>query len=114
MAFKAAVKVADPVLLEPIMTVEVSTPDDYMGDVVGDLNSRRGQVDNIEDRANMKVISGKVPLGEMFGYATSLRTLSSGRAVYTMEFREYDEVPKNIQTEIIGANTTDPKKDEEE
>jgi len=114
MAFKAAVKAADPVILEPIMSIEVSTPEDYMGDVVGDLNSRRGQIDNIEDRANMKVISGKVPLGEMFGYATSLRTLSSGRAVYTMEFGNYDEVPKNIQNDIIGAGATDSKKDDSE
>ena len=71
--------------------------------MVGDLNSRRGQVDNIEDRGNMKVITGQVPLGEMFGYATSLRTLSSGRAVYTMEFDRYTEVPKNIQDDIVGA-----------
>lgn len=103
MAFRAAMKLADPVLLEPIMKIEVSTPENYMGDVVGDLNSRRGQIDNIEDRANLKIISGKVPLGEMFGYATTLRTLSSGRAVYTMEFGEYAAVPKNIQDEIIGA-----------
>lgn len=103
MAFKAAMRKADPVLLEPMMKVEVSTPEQYMGDVVGDLNSRRGQIDNIEDRANLKIITGQVPLSEMFGYATSLRTLSSGRAVYTMEFKQYVEVPKNIQNEIIGA-----------
>lgn len=103
MAFRSGVRKARPVLLEPIMAVEVTTPDDYMGDVVGDLNARRGQVDNIEDRSNAKIISSQVPLAQMFGYATTLRTLSSGRAVYTMQFDHYQEVPKNIQEEIVGA-----------
>ena len=103
MAFRDGVRQADPVLLEPIMKVEVTTPEEYMGDVVGDLNSRRGQIEGIEDRSNAKVIAAFVPLGDMFGYATHLRTLSSGRAVYTMEFDRYEEVPKNIQEEISGA-----------
>lgn len=109
MAFRSGVKKAKPVLLEPIMEVEVTTPDDYMGDVVGDLNSRRGQVDNIEDRSNAKIISAQVPLAQMFGYATTLRTLSSGRAVYTMQFDHYQDVPKNIQEEIIGVQQKEDK-----
>jgi len=103
MAFRDGFKKADPVLLEPIMKVEVTTPEDYMGDVVGDLNSRRGHVEGIEDRANTKIIASQVPLGDMFGYATSLRSMTQGRAAYVMEFDHYEEVPKNIQEEIVGT-----------
>ncbi len=110
MAFKNGFKRAAPVLLEPIMKVEVITSENYMGDVVGDLNSRRGHIEGIADRANVKVIDGLVPLAEMFGYATQLRSLSSGRANYTMEFDHYQEVPRNIQQEIVGATATEEKK----
>ncbi len=103
MAFKDGVKKAAPVLLEPIMKVEVTTPDNYMGDVVGDLNSRRGQVEGIEDRMNIKVISALVPLADMFGYATQLRSMSQGRANYSMQFDHYKEVPRNIQETLVGA-----------
>lgn len=110
MAFRSGVKSAAPVLLEPIMAVEVTTPETYMGDVVGDLNSRRGQIEEIEDRANVKVITAKVPLGEMFGYATQLRSMSSGRANYSMLFDHYREVPRGVQEDIIGATTTTKRK----
>jgi len=86
MAFKAAARKANAVLLEPVMKVEVVTPEDYMGSIVGDLNAKRGQIDEMTDRANAKVILAKVPLSEMFGYATSLRSMTQGRANYTMEF----------------------------
>ncbi|PIT97940.1 MAG: elongation factor G [Candidatus Andersenbacteria bacterium CG10_big_fil_rev_8_21_14_0_10_54_11] len=103
MAFRQGLAKADPVLLEPIMKVEVTVPEEYMGDVVGDLNSRRGQVNNIADREKIKVIDAQVPLAEMFGYATSLRSMSQGRAVYVMEFDHLQEVPRNVQEEIVGA-----------
>lgn len=107
MAFREGMRLADPVLLEPIMKVEVVTPENYMGDVVGDLNSRRGQILSINDRVNLKVIDSTVPLGEMFGYATQIRSMSQGRASYTMHFDHYEEVPRNVQEEIVGAT---PKK----
>jgi hypothetical protein len=91
---------ADPVLLEPIMKVEVVTPEEYMGNVVGDLNSRRGQIDEMSHRGNAKVIDAKVPLAEMFGYVTELRSMSQGRATSTMEFFEYKEVPRNVLEKI--------------
>ncbi|HSX24937.1 MAG TPA: elongation factor G [Candidatus Andersenbacteria bacterium] len=102
MAFREGMKNADPVLLEPIMKVEVVTPEQYMGDVVGDLNSRRGQIISLTDRTNLKVIDAIVPLGSMFGYATQVRSMSQGRANYTMHFDHYEEVPRNIQEEIAG------------
>ncbi|MFH0840703.1 MAG: elongation factor G [bacterium] len=102
LAFKAACAKAEAVLLEPIMKVEVVTPEDYMGNVVGDLNSKRGQIDEMTDRANMKIIKAKVPLAEMFGYATALRSMSQGRASYTMEFLRYSEAPNHIVEKIIG------------
>ena len=105
MAIKAGVRRASPVLLEPIMDVEVVTPQDYMGDIIGDLSSRRGKVGAMTDRAGAQVIAASVPLGEMFGYATSLRSLSQGRAVYTMQFAQYEEVPTSKAEEIINANT---------
>ncbi len=104
MAFREGMRTADPVLLEPIMKVEVITPEQYMGDVVGDLNSRRGQILSITDRVNLKVIDATVPLGSMFGYATQVRSMSQGRANYTMHFDHYQEVPRNVQEEIVGAS----------
>ncbi|MFH1537094.1 MAG: elongation factor G [Patescibacteria group bacterium] len=101
MAFKAAVKKASPVILEPIMKVEAITPEKFMGDVIGDLNSKRGQVEEMTDRGQNKVVAAKVPLASMFGYATQLRSLTQGRASYSMEFFEYQEVPRNVATEII-------------
>ncbi|MFA5197857.1 MAG: elongation factor G [Patescibacteria group bacterium] len=100
-AFREACQKAKAVLLEPIMKVEVVTPEDYMGNIVGDLNSKRGQIDQLSDRGNAKVILAKVPLSEMFGYATSLRSMSQGRASYTMEFLHYAEVPRNVAEAIM-------------
>ncbi len=102
MAFRHAVPKANPVLLEPIMKLEVLTPEEYMGDIVGDLNRRRGVVEGMGDRSNSKVIKAKVPLSEMFGYVTDLRTNSSGRATSTMEFSHFDEAPKGIADEVIA------------
>ncbi|WP_373519336.1 elongation factor G [Pricia sp.] len=103
MGYKAAAKAARAVLMEPIMKIEVLTPEENMGDIVGDLNRRRGTISNMGDRAGAKVIKGEVPLSEMFGYVTSLRTLSSGRATSTMEFSHYAETPSNIAEEVIKA-----------
>lgn len=100
--FKDGCRKADPVLLEPIMKVEVITPSEYMGDVMGDLNSRRGRIEGMEQRGNAQVIRAFVPLANMFGYATDLRSLTQGRAVYTMVFGYYDEVPANLAEEIIA------------
>ena len=102
MAFQAAAKKADPVLLEPMMAVEVVTPEDFMGDVIGDLNSRRGKINHMEPRVNFQVITASVPLSEMFGYATTLRSLTQGRANYSMQFERYDEVPKAIADGIVA------------
>lgn len=103
-AVKEAYKYCDPVLLEPIMKVDVTTPDDYMGDVMGDISSRRGQIQGQENRGNALIISAFVPLSEMFGYATTLRTLTQGRGTYTMTMDHYEETPKNIADEIINKN----------
>ena len=100
MAFRAAAEKAKPVLLEPMMNVEVVTPEEYMGTVVGDLNGKRAQIQEMGDRGNVKTVKAIVPLAEMFGYATSLRSLTQGRASYSMEFREYMEVPSNVAKEI--------------
>jgi elongation factor G len=102
MAFKEAVRRADPVLLEPIMDVEVVTPIDYMGDVIGDLSSRRGKIGGMTQRGEAQVIGASVPLSEMFGYSTQLRSLTQGRAVYSMQFSRYEEVPKSKAEEIIS------------
>ena len=102
MAFKDAARKAKPVLLEPIMEVEVVTPEDYMGDVIGDLNSRRGKVEGMEQRGTSHVVGAQVPLSEMFGYATDLRSRTQGRATYTMQFDSYQEVPKSIAEEITA------------
>ncbi|EFL44597.1 translation elongation factor G [Fannyhessea vaginae PB189-T1-4] len=107
MAIKAALQQSDPVLLEPIESVVVETPEQYMGDVMGNLTSRRGKIEGMEDRANTKLIRAKVPLGEMFGYATDLRSQTQGRASYTMQFDSYEAVPKSIREQIVsksGAN----------
>jgi elongation factor G len=101
MAVTAAAKKAGAVILEPVMKVEVTVPEQYMGDIVGDLNSRRGLIEEIVDRNNLKVIDAKVPLSEMFGYVTTLRSITQGRGTSTMEFSSYEEVPRNIQQEII-------------
>lgn len=102
-AFKEAMKKADPVLLEPVMKVEVTTPEEYLGDIIADLNSRRGHIDGMETRAGAQVISAFVPLSEMFGYATELRSRSQGRAIYSMQFDHYSEVPKSIQDRIASG-----------
>jgi elongation factor G len=102
MAFKKAARQAKPVLLEPIMAVEVVTPEDYMGDVIGDLSSRRGRVEGMEQRGNAQVVRSQVPLAEMFGYATDLRSRTQGRATYTMQFDSYQRVPESIAQEIIA------------
>jgi elongation factor G len=101
MALKEAVRKADPVLLEPMMAVEVRTPEDYMGDVIGDINSRRGQIQGMEDISGAKVVRGLVPLSEMFGYVGDLRSKTQGRASFSMEFDSYAEVPKAVAEEII-------------
>jgi elongation factor G len=102
MALKDAVKKAKPVLLEPMMAVEVVTADEYMGDVIGDLNSRRGQVEGMTQRGNAQVITAKVPLAEMFGYVGDLRSRTQGRATYTMQFDSYQRVPESIALEIVA------------
>jgi elongation factor G len=102
MCFKKAARAAQPVLLEPIMAVEVVTPDEYMGDVIGDLNSRRGRMEGMEQRGNAQVIRAQVPLAEMFGYATDLRSRTQGRATYTMQFNSYQEVPESVSREIVA------------
>ncbi|MCI3924222.1 elongation factor G [Paenibacillus sp. TRM 82003] len=101
MVLKEAVKRADPVLLEPVMAVEVRTPADYMGDVIGDLNSRRGQIESMEDVSGAKLVKATVPLSEMFGYVGDLRSKTQGRAVYSMQFSNYSEVPRNVAEEIV-------------
>ena len=104
MGFKEAIRKANPVILEPLMAVEVRTPEEYMGDVIGDLNSRRGQIQSMEDAAGVKVVRALVPLSEMFGYIGDLRSKTSGRAVYSMEFDSYAEVPKAVADEIVQKN----------
>jgi len=101
MAFKEAARLANPVLLEPMMSVEVRTPEEYMGDVIGDLNSRRGQIQAMDDASGVKVVRALVPLSEMFGYVGDLRSKTSGRAVYSMTFETYAEVPRNVSEEIV-------------
>ena len=102
MAFKDGMRQASPVLLEPMMAVEVETPEDYMGNVVGDLSSRRGMIQGMEDLPGLKVVTAEVPLAEMFGYSTSLRSATQGRATYTMEFKHYSEAPKSVAEAIIN------------
>ncbi len=106
MAVKEGAKRASPVLLEPLMNVEVVVPDAYMGDVLGDLSSRRGKIGGMTQRGEAQVIAATVPLSEMFGYSTKLRSMSQGRAVYSMEFAHYEEVPKSKADEIISKVKT--------
>jgi len=101
-AFKEGMRRANPVLLEPMMAVEVETPPDFMGNVVGDLSSRRGIIQGMDDVAGVKVIKAEVPLAEMFGYSTALRSATQGRATYTMEFKHYTEAPKNVAEAVIN------------
>jgi elongation factor G len=103
-ALKEGAQKADPVILEPVMSLEVVTPEEYMGDVVGDLNRRRGIIHGMEDGSSGKIVSGEVPLAEMFGYATDLRSASQGRATFTMEPLKYAEVPSNVAEVIINKN----------
>jgi elongation factor G len=102
MAFKDAARRADPVIMEPVMAVEVTTPEDFMGEVIGDLNSRRGQIQAMDERAGVRVVTAVVPLSEMFGYVGDLRSKTQGRASYSMQFDSYAEVPKNVSLEIIA------------
>ena len=104
MGFKASAKSAKAKIMEPLMKVEVLTPEENMGDIVGDLNRRRGQVNDMSDRAGAKVVKALVPLSEMFGYVTALRTMSSGRATSTMEFSHYVETPSNVSEEVIAKS----------
>ena len=105
LAFKEGTKKASPVLLEPIMRIDIATPKEYMGDVIGDLNRRRGRIEQVDDKGPIQYIHGHVPLGEMFGYATTVRSLSQGRASYTMEPSHYEEVPKNLTEELVAKAT---------
>jgi elongation factor G len=103
MAFKEAMKRAKPTLLEPMMAVEVVTPEEYLGDVMGNLNSRRGRVEHLEPTGNAQSIKSMVPLAEMFGYATDVRSMTQGRATFTMQFDHYEEVPQSIASELVDA-----------
>ena len=111
MAFKEAMKRAKPKLLEPVMAVEVVTPEDYLGDVMGNLNSRRGRVEHLEPRGNAQVDQGEVPLAEMFGYATDLRSMTQGRATFTMQFDRYEEVPQSIADRARRRAEARPRKE---
>jgi elongation factor G len=102
-AFKEAMKRSKPKLLEPVMAVEVTTPEDYLGDVMGNLNGRRGRIESMEPLGNAQIIKAAVPLSEMFGYATDLRSMTQGRADFTMQFDRYEEVPQSIASEIIDT-----------
>jgi elongation factor G len=104
MAVKDAVGKADPVVLEPMMRVEVTMPEQFMGDVIGDLNSRRGQVEGMDSRGSTQVVQAFVPLAEMFGYATELRSMTQGRASYSMELSHYAEVPGNLAQELLAKS----------
>jgi elongation factor G len=108
LAFQEAARRAKPVLLEPVFSVEVTTPEEFMGDVIGDLSRRRGRVDGMEPRGNAQVIRGHVPLSEMFGYATDVRSMTQGRATYTMQFDRYEEVPPNIAEKVVEGRTGEP------
>ena len=114
MAFRHALPKANPILLEPIMSLEVVTPEEYMGDVIGDLNKRRGQITNMDSKGNARIVKAKVPLAEQFGYVTILRTITSGRATSTMEFSHYAELPANLAKEVIEKAGGARKYDEDE
>jgi elongation factor G len=102
LAFKDAAKRANPVLLEPVMRVEVVVPEEYMGDVIGDLNSRRGKIQAMEARGGTQIIRSRVPLSEMFGYATDLRSRTQGRATYSMHFERYEQAPQAVSEEVVA------------
>ena len=102
MAFKDGCKKANPIILEPIMDVEVVTPEQFMGDVIGDLNSRRGKILGMETRGGFNVVSSKVPLAQMFGYSTDIRSKTQGRATFTMQFSHYEQVPNSVKEEIVA------------
>ena len=102
MAVRDAIMKAKPILLEPMMKVEVIVPEEYMGDVIGDINSRRGRIEGMDSRSGAQVIRGYVPLSEMFGYATDLRSNTQGRGVYSMQFDHYEPVPNSIAEKIMG------------
>jgi len=104
--FREGIKKAGPMILEPIMKLEVTTPDEYLGDVIGDMNMRRIKVENIEQKGTTKILTGAAPLSQMFGYATALRSLTQGRATYTMEPSFYKEVPKDIMEKIVGVTNS--------
>ncbi|MDX6668745.1 MAG: elongation factor, partial [Solirubrobacteraceae bacterium] len=108
LATQEATRRAKPVLLEPIFAVEVVTPEEFMGDVIGDLNRRRGSVHGMEQRGNAQVVTASVPLAEMFGYATDVRSMTQGRATYTMQFEGYAEVPGNIAEKIVEHRSGEP------
>jgi elongation factor G len=108
LALQEATKRAKPVLLEPVFSVEVVTPEEFMGDVIGDLNRRRGRVHGMEPRGNAQVITASVPLSEMFGYATDVRSQTQGRATYTMQFEAYEEVPPNIASKVVESRMGEP------
>ena len=108
MALQDAARRAKPVLLEPVMAVEVVTPEEFIGDVIGDLSRRRGKVQGQEKRGNAVAVDPKVPLGEMFGYATDLRSSTQGRATFTMQFENYEQVPTNIAEQITETGTAEP------
>src|SRR5262249_51387020 len=109
MCFKDAAKKASPVILEPVMSVEVVVPEEFSGPVFGNLNGRRGRIQGMDTRAGAQVITATVPLSEMFGYATDLRSMTQGRATYTMQFSHYEPVPQVISEEIIGKAGGNPK-----
>ena len=102
MAFKDAMKKGSPILLEPIMKVEVTMPEEYMGDVIGDINARRGRIEGMEDIGGGKMVKAYVPLSEMFGYSTDLRSRTQGRGNYSMFFEKYEPVPKNVQEKVLS------------
>lgn len=102
MALQNGAKKADPVIMEPIFSIEIVVPEEYLGDVIGDLNSRRGKISGILPRKDAQVVSGTVPLSEMFGYATDLRSITQGRAIYTMQFSHYDRVSASVSEDIIA------------
>ena len=104
MAIKAALSKSDPVLLEPVMEVEVTTPEDYLGDVMGNLSSRRGKIQGIDEQGRNKVVKALVPLSQMFGYATDLRSITQGRAVHTMQFSSYEPAPQSVVDEIASRS----------
>ncbi|MBQ3185737.1 MAG: elongation factor G, partial [Firmicutes bacterium] len=104
MAFREAAKKAKPVMLEPIFKIEVTVPDEYMGDVIGDINSRRGKIEGLDAVTGAQVVRGYVPLAEMFGYATDLRSKTQGRGVYSMQFHHFDKIPESVREKLENTN----------